>query len=133
VIGRLEQVPDQEGGGRLPVGASDADDPELGGRVAVEGGGDRGHRRARVLDAGLGHVEIERPLDDERRGTRLDGRRREIVAVGPLSREAEQERAGASPAAVVGEVPDLHGTAPRQLGGHPGGSQQLSQLHPARF
>ena len=45
-----------------------------------------GHRGAGVLDEQLRHVELERPLDDERDGTRRHRLAGEVVPVGPRAR-----------------------------------------------
>jgi hypothetical protein len=66
--GRLEQVPDEEGRGRLAVRARDADHVELRGRVAIETRRCGPHRGADVLYDQLGHAEVEPPLGHERRG-----------------------------------------------------------------
>ena len=74
-------VADQKGRRRLAVGAGDPDHGQLGGRVAEEARRERGHRRARVGDQHLGHADVERALDDERRRAASTGGRREVVAV----------------------------------------------------
>ncbi len=71
----LEDVADEEGGRRLAVGAGDADDAQLGSRVAVEAHRGVRHRRAGVAHLDLDDVglEVERPFHDHGRRTRLDG------------------------------------------------------------
>ena len=78
-------------------------------------GGDR-HRRARVGDDELRHAQLERPLDDERRRAALDRLGRELVAVRPLARDAEEERARNDRSRVVREVGDVGGAPPRTSG-----------------
>ena len=76
----------------MPARAGDAGDGELLGRPPEElVGGDR-HRRARVGDDELRHGEVERPLDDERDRAVRDRLRREVVPVGALAGDAEEER-----------------------------------------
>ena len=73
--GGLEQGADEEGGRRLAVGAGDADDVELrawGRRGSAAAAGAMAARASRDLD--LGHAEVQRALDDERRGAALDRR-----------------------------------------------------------
>ena len=65
------------------------------------------HRRARVRDDELRHREVERALDDERDRAVRDRLRREIVAVGALARDAEEERPGVGGARVVGEIANV--------------------------
>ena len=105
----LEDVADQEGGRGLAVGAGDAGDAQLLGRVAVEAHRGVGHRRAGLADLDLDHarVEIERALDDNRRGPGLHRVGRELVAVGGEPGDAEEQRPGARLAAVVGKRGDL--------------------------
>ena len=105
---RLEHLAEQEGGRRLAVGAGDPGDPQLRGRVAVEARRDRRHRRPRVGDQHLRDLELGKlALDDQRRGSRLDRGGGELVPVGLLARDAEEERPRLDPAAVVGEPRDL--------------------------
>ena len=55
----------------------------------------------------LGDAEPERPLDDERGGTALDRRRREVMAVAREAADAEEDAPGPHLAVVVGERADL--------------------------
>ena len=64
---------------------------ELLGRAAEELVGGDGHRGARVGDDELRHVELERPLDDERDGAVRDGLGGELVPVRARARDAEEE------------------------------------------
>ena len=70
-----------------------------------------GHRGARVLHEQLRHVELERALDDERRGAGGDRPLRELVPVGARAGHAEERCAGRDAIGVVGEIGDLDGSA----------------------
>ena len=130
--GRLEHLADQERGRRLAVCPSHPRDPQLGGRVAPEPGRDRRHRRPRVGDEDLRHLQLEPALDDEGRGPGLERRRRELVAVGPLADDAEEERPVGDPPAVVCQPADLDAGVAGDLGTiEP--SDQLSEFQRGRF
>ncbi len=86
---RLEQVGDR----RLSVGAGDADNGHLCGRVAVDGGGERRHERPRVGDNELRNHRIDLVVDDESRRTCGDRGRNEVVSV---HRGAAQRNEGRS-------------------------------------
>ena len=89
---------------------------------------DLGHRRAGIGDAGLGHRQVEEPLDDQRRGAGFDRQAAEIVAVRALSRNAEEEGARLDAATVVGKAGDLHLPIPGDLGDL-GVGEQLAEVH----
>ena len=125
---RLEDVADQEGGGRLPVGAGDAGDAELRRRVVPEAGRDRGHRGAGIGDAHLGHTDVQKPLDHERGGAAFDGALGELMAVRVLPGNAEEERARLDRATVVGKVGYLHLGVTDDLGDLCA-EEQLAELH----
>ena len=78
----------------------------------------------------LRRIELERALHDQGRGAGLDRRGREVVSVGLLAGEAEEERALGHPAAVIGEIANLHGRVAAHVGGDASSSQQLAKLHP---
>ena len=107
--GRLEHRGQQVGDGRLAVRAGHADDGEAGRGLAEERGRERRHRHARVLHDHLGHVEVERPLDEQRDGPAGDGCGSEVVPVDPLAPQAAEQRAGPDAARVVGDRHRRHG------------------------
>ncbi len=124
----LEHVPDQERGGGLSVGAGHTGDPQGRRRVAPEVDRDRRHRRARIGDPDLGGGEVEGSLDHQRGGPVGDRLIGELVAVGVLPPDAEEEVAGLDAAAVVGEPGDLDLSIPGDLGDGDAG-EQLAELH----
>jgi hypothetical protein len=95
----------------------------------VERGGDRRHRCSRVIDLDLWHPELERPLNHERGRPGLDRARREVVPIGLLSAEAEEQRALPHRATVVVERRDLHGLVPAHARVDARFPQKLSELH----
>ena len=90
---RIER--EQERRRRLAVRARHARDLEGAGRLAEERIRRDGHRGARVLHEQLRHVELERTLDDERRGPGGHRLGRELVPVRARAGHAEEERAAA--------------------------------------
>ena len=76
-------------------------------RVAEEARRDRPHRGARGGDEHLGHAEAERTLDDQRGRARPHGRGGEVVTVAAQAGDAEEQRPGRDPTAVVGQILDL--------------------------
>ena len=102
--GRLEDRLEQERRRRLPVRAGDAGDLELAGRVAEEETSRDRHRRANVGHDELGQLDVERVVDDERGRPERRRRRGEGVAVRVPPAHAEEERARADGACVVGEI-----------------------------
>jgi hypothetical protein len=125
---RLQDVTNQEGRRRLPVGAGDPGDPEGGGRIAPEPHRDRRHRRPRVGDHHLGNGQLEAALDHQRRGAALDRRGSEVVAVGPLTANTEEERSRSHPGAVVGERGDVRVLIPLDAG-EVHADDELAELH----
>src|SRR5262249_19889320 len=128
--GRLEQLADQEGRRGLAVRPRDPDDRELRGRVVVQRRCDRRHRGPGILDLRLRHAHVQLPLDDQRRSAALDRCLREVVTVAALAPDAEEEGAGARPAAVVGEIGDLDRPVAAQLRGDARCPDQLTKLYP---
>ena len=106
--GRLEQVADEVRRRRLAARAGDPDDGQRGGRVAVEARRGARHRGAHVVDEHLGDAEPERPRDDERRRAARDRVGGEVVPVAGEAGDAEEQRAGAHRAVVVGQGGDVH-------------------------
>ena len=105
---RLEDGVKQERGRRLPVRPGHRRDLERVGRATEEFRGRRSHRLPHARDDELRDVEVVEPaLDDERDGPTLDRLRREVVAVGRLPGDAEEERPRRDGARVVGQVGDL--------------------------
>ena len=116
----------------LPLVPVTPGDPQLGGRVAPESGGDRRHRRPCVADEDLRDGQLEPALDDECRRARLDRRRGEVMAVGSLADDAEEQRPAGDPPAVVGQPADLDAGVAEDLGAiEP--SDQLSEFQRGRF
>ena len=90
----LEDRAEQEGRRRLPVRPGHARELELLRRLSEEDVRRDGHRLPRRRNDELRHVDVEHPLDDERRRTALDRLPREVVPVDALSANAEEESAG---------------------------------------
>ena len=114
--GSGEDRVEQERRRRLPVRPGDGGDFQLACRPAEERVGGERHRSARVADDQLRHRKVERTLDDESGragGNRVGG---EIVAVRPLTRDADEERPRRDGAGVVGEVGDLNRRGVDRLG-----------------
>ena len=105
--GALQQLADEERGGRLAARPGDADDVQPGAGIAVEPRGDGRHRGADVVDLHLGHAEPERVVDDQRHGAVGDRLGREVVPVTREAAHAEEQRAGLHAASVVREARDL--------------------------
>ena len=93
---------------RLAVRSGHADERERARRVAEEQRRERAHRGAHRRDDGLRNRNVERPLDHERHGSCLDCARGEIVSVGVLARNAEEQRARSNGTRVVRDVVDRH-------------------------
>ena len=125
---RLEDRAQQMGRRGLAVRAGDAGDGEPLGRRAEEGVGRDGHRGARGLDDELRHGDVHRVLDDERGRPGRDGLGGEIVTVHARSGHAEEQRAVADAARVVGEVGDLDGPSPDHVARRERADQRV-ELH----
>ena len=69
----------------------------------------------RARDDELRHVELERPLDDQRHGAVRDRVGGELVPVRSRPGNAEEEAARPGRAGVVGEVGDLDGSPPEHV------------------
>src|SRR5581483_2487678 len=110
-----EDGEEEERRGRLAARAGDADDLELARRLAEEDVRRRRHRGAGVADDDLRHVELERPLDDERDGAVLDRLLREVVPVRPLPGDAEEDVSPRDGPRVVGEIDHLDRRAPEHV------------------
>ncbi len=100
--------------GRLAVRARHADGEEFSGRVPLECAGHHGHGgtsrshddlRHRQRRRGVGRAEP--PLDEQRRGSCVDGGRGVVVAVGSFPGERHEEIAGADGARVEADRGDL--------------------------
>ena len=113
--GRGEDRVEQERGRRLAVRAGHAGDLELLRRPAEELVGGDGHRCARARDDELRHVELERPLDDQRHRAVRDRVGGELVPVRARPGNAEEEAPRPGGAGVVGEVGDLDGSPPEHV------------------
>ena len=84
----------------------------------------------RVLHLCLGHVQVEGALEHQGGGPGLDRPGSEVVAVGLLAGEAEEQGSVAHPAAVIGQIPDLHRAVAADLRSDVRRSEQLAKLHP---
>ncbi len=94
--GRLEDLAHEEGGRRLAVGPGDPDHPQLGRRVAPEARRQRRHRRPRVGDHDLRHLQLQLALDHQRRRPAATAAGR-IVAVDLLARARRRRACPARP------------------------------------
>jgi hypothetical protein len=108
--GSGEDREEEEGGRRLAVRPGDSDDLELASRMAEKRVGREGHGRPGIPDEQLGDVELERPLDDERRGAVGDRLRGEFVSVCLQPGNAHEHGSRRHAARVVGEVGDFGGS-----------------------
>ena len=104
--GRGEDRVEQERRRRLSVRPRDARHLELACRAPEEHVRREGHCEPGVVDDQLGHGQVERTLDEERRSAALDHGGGEVVAVSALPRDAGEERSRLDPAGVVGEIRD---------------------------
>jgi hypothetical protein len=84
--GRVEDGLHEECGRRLAIRSRDTDDSERRRRVAVKLGRGQCHCAASVGDNGLRHIEVERPLDQQRDGAARGGRGGELMAVAVCAR-----------------------------------------------
>ncbi len=89
----------------------------------------RCHRGARVGDDELRHVDVEPPLDHEGDRARLDGGACEIVPVGVLAANAEEQGAGPDRARVVREIGHLDRSAPDDVDRPDRGGEALEIRH----
>jgi hypothetical protein len=103
----LEDRVQEEGGRRLAARAGHGRDLQLVRRPREELRGCQGHGLAHVGDDRLRDADRERPRDDKRSRARRDGALREVVPVGALPRDAEEQRPRPDRTAVVCEVLDL--------------------------
>jgi hypothetical protein len=103
----LEQRPNQKRRRRLAVRARDADDGQLGGRIAVEASRGLRHRRAYIGDHDLGDVDLYTALHDQRHRAGRDGLGGEIMAVTGEAGDAEEQGSRGHAAMIVGEAGDL--------------------------
>ena len=104
---RVEHGLEEERRRGLAVRPRDPGHLELSRRLPEERiRGDR-HRRSDVRYDDLWNDDIERPLDDQRHRTSLDGLPGEVVAVDARARDAEVEGALRDAARVEREVSDL--------------------------
>ena len=115
----------------MPARARDAGDRQLRGRPPEELVRHHRHRGARVGDDELRYRYVERVLDDERDRTVPDRLRGEIVAVGALARDAEEERPGLGGARVVGQIVDRRSARADDFRRRERGDQPL-QVHDER-
>jgi len=113
--GRREDREEEEARGRLAARARDTDDLELAGRLAEEDVCRRRHGGAGARDDDLRHGQAELTLHDDRRRSGLDRRAGEVVSVGVLARNREEEGAGSDRTSVVREIPYLDRRAPEHL------------------
>ena len=125
---RLEQCSGQERSGGLAVGAGDADDAELRGRVTVEARGGRRHRLSDARHTDLRDAQVQRPLDDEGDRPMGDRVRGVVVAVAAEPGHAEEQRARGYRAVVVREAGDL-GVVGVPISAGSGAGNQLVEPH----
>jgi hypothetical protein len=128
----LEDRPQEVRGRRLPVRPRDARELELFRRLAEEHVCGYGHGLAGRRDDELRDIHVQDPLHDQRRRAALDRLPREIVAVDPLTADAEEQRTGRHLPRVVREVADLHGPARGHLAGRER-TDQVIDLHAKRL
>ena len=102
----LERRDGQVRGRRLAVRAGDAEHAELPARVVVPPRRGRCQCRLRGSHDELGHVEVERPFQQERGRPGTDRRLREVVPVDVRPRDRDEQPAGDHPARVVGDATD---------------------------
>ena len=129
---RLQDVANQEGGGRLPVRARDADDPQAWRSGHPRSGRPRWPSPPGRRDPRLGHGQVQQPLDHEARGAALDGSGSELVTVRAVARNAEEQAPGFNGPAVIGESGDLRLGVSNQLGDLDVG-EQLAEVHRRRL
>jgi hypothetical protein len=122
---------EQERGRRLAVRPGHARDLELARRLPEERVGCNGHCRPGVRDDQLRHGDVQLPLDHQRGGAGGDRLRRELVPVRALARVAEEQRAVADGASVVGKVDDLDRPSAHDLARRERRDERV-QLHRAR-
>ena len=94
---RLEDLPDQERRGRLPVGPGDPHHPQLRRRVALEPRRQRRHRRPRVRDHHLRHRQAPAPARRPAPPPRPRPRRRRSHARRPSPRARRRTASRARP------------------------------------
>ena len=99
----------QQGGGRLALRACNADEMQLVGGVAVEIRTDDGQRRAGVVGDDLHGVrgQVDPMLHQKGAAAVLVGTFGVGMSIQPRTDKADKQRAGASPAGVVGDGGDV--------------------------
>ena len=105
---RFQQRPHQICRGGLAVGARHPEHGKLPRGIAVEARRHRPHRCTGRSHEDLRHTQAERTLDHQRRRTCLHRLHSVVVAIAALAGHAEEQRTRPHPAAVIGEVCDLH-------------------------
>jgi hypothetical protein len=113
--GRCEDREEEEARRRLAARSRHADELEVAGRLAEEDVCRRRHCGAGVRDDDLRHGQLELTLHDDRRRAGLDRRAREVVSVGVLAGNREEEGTGSDRPSVVREIPYLDRRAPEHL------------------
>ena len=116
LTGGREDRPEQVRGRRLPVGPGDRRDGQPCGRVAEELDRRPRHRRTNTRHDQLRSLELEPALHDERCRSPLEGLGREVVAVRPRARDAEEQGVARHLPRVVCQLADLEGTVSDDVG-----------------
>jgi hypothetical protein len=115
----------------LPARSGDADDVELTRRVSEKLDRRARHRGANGGDDELRHVRVDAALDGEGDGAAVDRLGCELVPVDTCAGNAEEQLSRPNVSRVVGQLLDLEGGAPNDLGRAERGDEPL-QLHVAR-
>ena len=103
----LQQQLQQIGRGRLAVGAGDADDRHLRGRVAEEVAGHQRQRLAAVLHQHIGDIRLRRGFAYGALRAEAGGRGYVLVPVGLKAAYGHERRPRRGPAGVVADVAEL--------------------------
>jgi hypothetical protein len=128
---RRTKDPLQEvGGGRLPVGSGHPDDAETIGRVPVEDGGDRTHRRSDRGNPRLDHRVgyLQPPFHQEGSSPPLHGRRGEVVTVVDPATDTEEQAVRRNLVGSVGEARDRGLLVAAHLRGRENGEEAGERL-----